>query len=381
MKINHAILHILDFDSAVNVMSQRELDIESRTVRNFVTTHLRRARTSADNKRATFAENSAFGGELKGYFFGEREFVDLSQQIAEFISSELTKAEKAESTDVLVADFDDDEDARWFAVMLLGSKQAFMHEVGREEGEVRNDIARHYAILPNPSQKVPSYAIVRASTMEIGYVDKKRKIAGEDRMLIPDGLLQCDTGVSGKEVIDTVTRVVEEVAEEHGANTAVALAKVKAAVAEKVEDDEELPPWDIVDEVFEDEPVIKESVRAALTEEKVPERVPVERKQVERAACAITRFVPTRVSRSASRPRWVRTPSTLSSSTSPTASSPSSSKTSAASRIDKLCYAYSGKAKAGALDGVSAFFVFGLVADIAPQVGHTSAKTRFVKTA
>lgn len=142
MKINHAILHILDFDSAVNVMSQRELDIESRTVRNFVTTHLRRARTSADNKRATFAENSAFGGELKGYFFGEREFVDLSQQIAEFISSELTKAEKAESTDVLVADFDDDEDARWFAVMLLGSKQAFMHEVGREEGEVRNDIAR-----------------------------------------------------------------------------------------------------------------------------------------------------------------------------------------------------------------------------------------------
>ena len=262
MKINHAILHILDFDSAVNVMSQRELDIESRTVRNFVTTHLRRARTSADNKRATFAENSAFGGELKGYFFGEREFVDLSQQIAEFISSELTKAEKAESTDVLVADFDDDEDARWFAVMLLGSKQAFMHEVGREEGEVRNDIARHYAILPNPSQKVPSYAIVRASTMEIGYVDKKRKIAGEDRMLIPDGLLQCDTG----------------------ANTAVALAKVKAAVAEKVEDDEELPPWDIVDEVFEDEPVIKESVRAALTEEKVPERVPVERKQVERAA-------------------------------------------------------------------------------------------------
>ena len=55
MKINHAILHILDFDSAVNVMSQRELDIESRTVRNFVPTHLRRARTSADNKRATFA--------------------------------------------------------------------------------------------------------------------------------------------------------------------------------------------------------------------------------------------------------------------------------------------------------------------------------------
>lgn len=285
MKINHAILHVLDFESAVNVFSQCELDLEdNRACRQFVTTHLRRARQSGDNKRATFAEDSAFAGELKNYFFGEREFIDLSQQVAEFISNELARADKAQSTDVLVADFDDDGDVRWFAVMLLTSKQAFMHEVGTQNGNRVANITRHYAILPNPSQKVQSYCVVRASTMEIGYVDKARKIAGEDRMLIPEGLLQCETGVSGKEAIDTVTRVVEEVAEEHGANTAVALAKVKAAVAEKVEDDEELPPWDIVDEVFEDEPVIKDSVRAALTEEKMPERVPVERKQVERAA-------------------------------------------------------------------------------------------------
>lgn len=285
MKINHAILHVLDFESAVNVFSQCELDLEdNRACRQFVTTHLRRARQSGDNKRATFAEDSAFAGELKNYFFGEREFIDLSQQVAEFISNELARADKAQSTDVLVADFDDDDDVRWFAVMLLTSKQAFMHEVGTQDGNRVANITRHYAILPNPSQKVQSYCVVRASTMEIGYVDKARKIAGEDRMLIPEGLLQCETGVSGKEAIDTVTRVVEEVAEEHGTNTAVALAKVKAAVAEKVEDDEELPPWDIVDEVFEDEPVIKDSVRAALTEEKMPERVPVERKQVERAA-------------------------------------------------------------------------------------------------
>lgn len=57
-----------------------------------------------------------------------------------------------------------------------------------------------------------------------------------------------------------------------------------------------------------------------------------------------------------------------------TASSPSSSKISVASRIDKLRCAYSEKAKAEALRDFG-FFVFGLVADIAPQVEHTSAKT------
>lgn len=284
MKVNHAILHILDFESAVNVMSQRELDLDTRAVRSFVTLHLRRARTSGDNKRGAFAENSAFAGELKGFFFGERDFIDLSQQIAEFVSGELAKAEKVESTDVFVADFEDDDDVRWFAVMLMNSRMAFMHEVAREGGEVRNDIARHYAILPSPSQKVASFALVRASTMDVYFQDKKRKIAGEDTLLIPDGLLQCETGVSGKEVIDAVTRVVEQVAEEHGANTAVALAKAKAAVAEAVEEDEELPPWDIVDEAFEDEPVMRDAIKASLKEERLPERVPVERAQVERAA-------------------------------------------------------------------------------------------------
>ena len=224
MKINHAILHILDFDSAVNVMSERELDFDTRAVRSFVSSHLRRARTSVDNRRAAFSEESAFAGELKGYFFGDREFVDLSQQIAEFFGAELAKADKMESTDVLVADFDDDDDVRWFAVLLMASRTAFMHEVAREAGEVRNDIAKRYAILPAPSQKVSSYALVRASSMEAFYVDKKRKIMGEDTLIIPDGLLQCESGVSGKEVIEAVTRIVEEVAEEHGANTAVALA-------------------------------------------------------------------------------------------------------------------------------------------------------------
>lgn len=284
MKVNHAILHILDFESAVNVMSQRELDLDTRAVRSFVTSHLRRARTSGDNKRGAFAEDSAFAGELKSFFFGERDFIDLSQQIAEFVSGELAKAEKIESTDVFVADFEDDDDVRWFAVMLMNSRMAFMHEVAREGGEVRNDIARHYAILPSPSQKVASFALVRASTMDVYFQDKKRKIAGEDTFLIPDGLLQCETGVSGKEAIDAVTRVVEQVAEEHGTNTAVALAKAKAAVAEAVEEDEELPPWDIVDEAFEDEPVMRDAIKASLQEEHLPERVPVERAQVERAA-------------------------------------------------------------------------------------------------
>ncbi|MFR3877717.1 MAG: hypothetical protein ACLTYW_05780 [Collinsella sp.] len=85
---------------------------------------------------------------------------------------------------MLVADFDDDEDARWFAVMLLGSKQAFMHEWVAKRARCVTTSRATTPFCRTP-RKGAELCIVRASTMEIGYVDKKRKIAGEDRMLIP----------------------------------------------------------------------------------------------------------------------------------------------------------------------------------------------------
>lgn len=284
MKINHAVLHVLDFDSGVNVFSQRELEIETRAVRTFVTKHLARARASVDNRRGTFAENSSFAEALKRFFFGDESFMDLSLDVAEYLAGELARADKLESCDVLVADFDDDDEVRYFAVLLLQSRQAFMHEVENGTGGASCGIARHYAILPNPSQKLSSYALVRASSMEVLYQDKKRSIAGEERLVIPEGLLMCSEGVSSKEVIDTVSRIIEEVAEEHGALSSVALAQAKAAIVERVEEDEDLPPWDVVDEAFEDEPVLRDSIKQALAEEQVPEHVVVEREQVRRAA-------------------------------------------------------------------------------------------------
>ena len=282
MNINHAILHILDAQSAVTVFSEQELALDTRAVRSFVTKHLKRARNAADNRPGSFTEESAFAAELRRYFFGERTFIDLSQQVAEYLTEQLTHAEKPSSADILVADFDDDADVRWFAILIMESRMAFMHEVESETGAVVAKIARHHAILPAPTQKIASYALVRASDLAVRYQDKPRTIMGAEMQLIVDGLLQCTAGTSAKEVIDTVTRAVAEAAEEHGANAAVALAATKAAMVEQVEDDEELPPWDIVDEVFAEEPALQATVRQKLEEEQVPERVAVERMQTER---------------------------------------------------------------------------------------------------
>ena len=302
MNINHAILHVLDFVSCVNVYAQQELDLSSKNAKHYVTGHARRLLNNIDAKRGEFAEDSMFAEELRAFFRRESDFIDLSVQIAEFIAGELGRMEKAESTDVLVIDFEDDPDTagglndadadamfdgharRYFAIVLLESRQAYMHEVGTSDtGCTSIEGARHHAILPNPSQKVASFALIEAGSMAVSFCDKSRNVAGEDRMIIPDGLLQCSTNASTKEVLTCVNRIVEEIAEEYGANTAVALSKAKAYVSEAAEEAEELAPWELAEEVFNDEP-LRKRFEKAVAEEALPERIPVERKVAARVA-------------------------------------------------------------------------------------------------
>lgn len=296
MKLNHAILHVFDFVACTNTFAQEEIDISNKHAKRYVTTHARRALNNIDNKRGSFAENSLFAPRLKTYFAGGEDFVGLSVGIAEYLARELQHEEKAVSTDLLVVDFEDDpdqtvremseqeaEDAykakgkRYFALLLLESKQAYMHEVNySEEGGLRNDIARHQATLPNPSQKVHSFAVIEAGSLSVAFCDKKRTIAGEERWLIPEGLLQCSMEASSKEVFETVTRIVEEVASEYGANTTVALSKAKTYVSDNAEDSNELDPDDLAREVFDDD-TLQAKFQEAVTEEQLPKRVKVDK--------------------------------------------------------------------------------------------------------
>ncbi len=303
LRINHAILHVFDFTSCVNVFSQAELDLQSRMVKSYVTKQARKCLTHLDNKRGEFSVESTFAPELRAYFRGERDFAGLSVQIAEFIANELGRMEKSESTDLMVVDFeeetkleagssDDEEIAasfdgrvnRYFGLFLLESKQAYIHSVGySDDGMPANDIERHHAIMPNPSQKISSFAIIDSRTLEVAFQDKLRSIAGQDTYLIPDGLLQCSMEASSKEVIDEITDIVEEVAQEYGANTAVALSRAKAYVSEAAEEGRGVCPQELAEEVFEDEPLQDRFVQAAA-QENIPERVRVDKKAAERIA-------------------------------------------------------------------------------------------------
>ncbi|MFR5092441.1 MAG: hypothetical protein ACLTDR_10985 [Adlercreutzia equolifaciens] len=71
---------------------------------------------------------------------------------------------------------------RAFAIILLESRQALCTKwAATTSAFPHTTIARHHAILPNPSQKVASFALISADDMAVWFVDKEREIAGEKR--------------------------------------------------------------------------------------------------------------------------------------------------------------------------------------------------------
>lgn len=309
LNVNHAILHILDFEAGASSFSHRELDLTDRTVRSYVQRHLRKISSSPESRHGEFLPESAFAAELRRYLDGGS-FVGFSMQIAEFLYGELRKGEGVEPCDLLVADFEAEpehipadasrnadgldpeasavaaalaEDAfegrgeRRFAIVLLPRKQAYVHDVRSESGASVNGIVRHDATLPNPTQRVDSYACIGTRSFDVEFGDKPRTVAGTETFVLPELLLQCSAESSCKEVLQSVTRIVEEVAQEYGANTARAVSKVKAIMSEKTNESGYLPPWELGCEVFEDEPAMRERFEETARREELPERVAVRR--------------------------------------------------------------------------------------------------------
>ena len=292
LKVDHAILHVFDFESGSTYFSERPLDLMVRSTRSYVQRHLRKISSNAESRHGAFSQDSGFAFELSRYLAGEREFVDFSVEIAQWFWEELRRAEDLEQCDLLVADFTDTDaggsgeaDAeegpsfdgpagrRFFAVLLLPRKQSFVHEVGGDS----NDIARQDAVLPNPSQKVASYVLVDAETMAIDFHDKERSVGGTSVSIIPEHFLQCTSEASSHEVIDEVSVIVRDVAEEFGLTPAVEVGRAKAVVARAAEVEESFAPAEVGRAVFEDRPDVAERFEERVRQASLPEEAPVRR--------------------------------------------------------------------------------------------------------
>ena len=276
MIINKAILHILDFNSGMCIISQKELNFADITINEYIEKHLEHIKSDLNQKSGVFSSGSTFFVQLDKYLAQQSSFIEISALIGNTLYEQIAQSENPVPTDLLVVDFSDNG-VRYLALLLLTSKMAYTHQVSTSDGSIHNEIIKHHAILPNTTQKVDSYALIACDNFAIGFVDKKRIINGQETYLLPEILLQCTSTISGKEAIKTVSQIAAEVAEKHGANSAVILSKAKNYLLENAETSASFSPTELGQEVFAGSQLMQQEFESQIIETQLPRNVKVEK--------------------------------------------------------------------------------------------------------
>lgn len=270
IKINKAILHILDFNSGITVFSEKELDVENTSVSTFLTKHIEKSFNDTNLKSGAFLESSRFKIQMLNYINSELNFISFSTYIADIIQSYISMSDKLESIDLIICDFNI-EDNRSVGILECLNRVGFTHQVINENDKIKNEIINYHAILPNLSQRLDEFAFVDINTCDINFISKKRYIEGKDTFLLPDILLECSSNISPRDAIKLVDSITCSVAENHGKNSAIAISKAKNFLKENLDLSECLEPMELCKEVFFESEIMQDEFIKEVKDAGIPD--------------------------------------------------------------------------------------------------------------
>jgi len=273
IEINHAILHILDFTTQLNVLSQQELDLNADMIYGYVFQHIYRTLEDASQHHVSFEETANLLSALRDYRQGKSSFIDLSDAIAERFIGFFQDHPDLQAFDLLIADYTVNFH-KYVSFYVLENSQAWTHQVDNSSGILKNDIIEHHAVLPSPTKKAKTYATINLSTEEIRYCDTMKTGADKNPKVLYH-VMECTENKSASEVVKIIKEIVSDVAEEHDENPSLLLSQTKNFIMQSTEESSSFELADLSREIFEDKPEMKEVFRERAASIELPERVDI----------------------------------------------------------------------------------------------------------
>ncbi|MGN0517889.1 MAG: nucleoid-associated protein [Acutalibacteraceae bacterium] len=274
--INSAILHILDFNSGLAVYSRQPLDMSDAVNQTYIDRHIEKVLSDERLKCGELLSNSTFKENLEKYKKNEIDLVSISSDIAKTMFDAISVSDKLTSVDVVVCDFNADEQ-HMLAILMYPNKTYYTHQIVQLDIGFKNELIQHCAILPSLSQKLDEFAFIDIDSGKVKFFDKKRNIDGHNSFIFKDHVLKCTSEISAKETIKIVTKIADKIAEDNGENSAVAVSRVKSFIAETAEVSENIKPAELIQEVFAESPIMQTEFEKEIKEVGIPEQIKIEK--------------------------------------------------------------------------------------------------------
>ena len=271
--VKRAILHILDTNAGIPVLSETLLGIPL-GIQEYLCKHLSRAMKDPEIKRTQFTDpEGAFCQSFERYKKDAESLVAVSQDMARQFFDYMLEHVEVPPADLVVVEFTGDNDP-YLGVLKMNYKHSYIHYVDHDGGML-NDILRQPCCLPTESQRLDEFVIINVHTRGIFLKEKKYEIDGHRAYYLSEEIVRCREALSEKQTFDIVEKTAKRlIAREYNSDIGK-LNAVKQVMAEDYEAGSAIDIGNIARTAFGNDTSVGEKFREevakrGVVEEKVP---------------------------------------------------------------------------------------------------------------
>lgn len=279
ISIKRAVLHVLDINSGMPVLSKGELEVSEDLV-DYLGKHINKVLEDSNTKGAVFSneENSIYD-LCKLLCDNENDFISITSDLADKLFTLLQKNIDIPSAD-LVCCLTVIDGAKHLGILKLNYKEGFTHWVhNAEEGSI-NSIIRHQTLLPQDGQKLEECALINLSDFSIRLIEKQYEINGEKEFYLAKYFLKCSCELSDNAKLKILDKVTKNINKKYFDEDFEKTIKLKKAVSESFDDNAAIHIDHIANKVFEKNmdirhEYVEEIEKAGINEKEItlPERL------------------------------------------------------------------------------------------------------------
>lgn len=269
------IIHVLDCEQNTCVISETCIQDIHPKVEKILQSKATKLFSSTSKKSGYLKETNQIYEWLIAYKAQNISFEKLSEQIARYIFEAKHRCALYQASDLLVSIIKE-EGRSYLLVMDNTYTEGITHTLIQDETGIRNEIIPYRTLLSSSFLKNDKAFLIELSDFELHCIEQKVEVEANKVNFFADIVLESVTSPSYKEAVASILKVTEEITNKYDLNQMETLPKVKSFVKDHMEEQEYIHVEEIADELFKDQPLVKDDFKEELRKQGVEKPIEVD---------------------------------------------------------------------------------------------------------
>ena len=214
IKINNFILHILDVNAEMPILSEMEHPLDDDEIKEFISGHIVKLLEDKSTKKAYFTTDNKIKNMCKDLASFDIDLKDFSKEIAYIMYKNLKQNPDIPSGDLLCILFEIDGILH-LGVLKFNYKESYIHYIEYNDESRVNKIIKQRTALPGDKQKIDEGIIINLSDLSINILEKRYEIDGKKEYYLSTKILECSSLISDKEKVKKIKQSIKSFNKEY----------------------------------------------------------------------------------------------------------------------------------------------------------------------